>query len=349
MAKGYSSYRGRKAKWKIALAGLLVLIILAAVGFMLLQRFIVYDDMGVPSLLLPGKESSQQQDPVPGELDVTIEEPEPEQEEAQLLQIVQLGKDPALWEGELAAADQQAFSVTMKAGGGQLQYVFSTGAAGQVRSTTAAAAVDVLPRLLNGEKYSVARLSCLWDGSVARANVETMGLKNTGGFLFYDGNNTNWLDPSKEATRAYLSALAVECAEVGFDEILLTDLSYPTKGKLDKIAYGDPGFAAQYDWNAEQMAGLVSAIRDALGDRPVKLSVEMPASVLESGGVDTVAGIDLQSLMPVECIYLPMDAARAETAQEILSEMSADLDNVRMIPEVERVPAGDVSYLLVTP
>jgi hypothetical protein len=175
-----------------------------------------------------------------------------------------------------------------------------------------------------------------------------MGLKNTGGFLFYDGNNTNWLDPSKEATRAYLSALAVECAELGFDEILLTDLSYPTKGKLDKIAYGDPGFAAQYDWNAEQMAGLVSAIRDALGDRPVKISVEVPASVLESGGVDTIAGIDLQ-MMPVDCVYLPMDAARAETAQEILSELSADLDNVLMIPEVERVPAGDISYLLITP
>ena len=96
------------------------------------------------------------------------------------------------------------------------------------------------------------------------------------------------------------------------------------------------------------MAGLVSAIRDALGDRPVKISVEVPASVLESGGVDTIAGIDLQ-MMPVDCVYLPMDAARAETAQEILSELSADLDNVLMIPEVERVPAGDISYLLITP
>ena len=343
MARGYSSYRGRKAKWKVAVAGLLVLIILAAVGFMLLQRFVVYDDMGVPQLSLPGTESSQPQNPVPGEVDVTIEETEPEQAEVQLLQAVQLGKDPSLWESELAAADQQAFCVTVKAGGGQLQCVFATGAAGQVRSTTAAAAAEVLPRLLNGEKYSVARLSCLWDGSVARANVETMGLKNTGGFLFYDGNNTNWLDPAKEATRVYLSTLAVECADMGFDEILLTDLSYPTEGKLDKIAYSNPAFADQYDWNAEQMAGLVAAIREALGDRPVKLSVELAASVLENGGVDAVAGIDLEKLMPLDRIYVPLEAP-----QEILSGMSAELNSLPLIPEVKSVPAGEVSYLLLT-
>ena len=28
--------------------------------------------------------------------------------------------------------------------------------------------------------------------------------KNTGGFIFYDGNNLNWLDPGKPAARQYL-------------------------------------------------------------------------------------------------------------------------------------------------
>ena len=35
-----------------------------------------------------------------------------------------------------------------------------------------------------------------------------MGLKNTGGYIFYDGNNLNWLDPSKPAARQYLGGLA---------------------------------------------------------------------------------------------------------------------------------------------
>ena len=38
--KGYRSYRGRTSKGKIALAVLLVLIILAAVGFLWLQEYI---------------------------------------------------------------------------------------------------------------------------------------------------------------------------------------------------------------------------------------------------------------------------------------------------------------------
>ena len=44
--KGYRSYRGRTSKGKIALAVVLVLIILAAVGFLWLQEYIVYDADG---------------------------------------------------------------------------------------------------------------------------------------------------------------------------------------------------------------------------------------------------------------------------------------------------------------
>lgn len=53
--KGYRSYRGRTSKGKIALAVLLVLIILAAVGFLWLQEYIVYDRDGSFHLELPGR------------------------------------------------------------------------------------------------------------------------------------------------------------------------------------------------------------------------------------------------------------------------------------------------------
>lgn len=53
--KGYRSYRGRTSKGKIALAVLLVLIILAAVGFLWLQEYIVYDRDGSFHLELPWK------------------------------------------------------------------------------------------------------------------------------------------------------------------------------------------------------------------------------------------------------------------------------------------------------
>ena len=48
MAQGnrYSSYRGRKSPGELLLAVLLILIIVAAVGFILLQRYMVYDEDG---------------------------------------------------------------------------------------------------------------------------------------------------------------------------------------------------------------------------------------------------------------------------------------------------------------
>lgn len=93
----------------------------------------------------------------------------------------------------------------------------------------------------------------------ARADVEGMGLKNTGGYIFYDGNNGNWLDPSKPAARQYLCTLAAELAQQGFDEILLTDVGYPTVGKLDKIDYNGADRAASIRLFLEEL-------RSALGE-----------------------------------------------------------------------------------
>ena len=76
--KGYRSYRGRTSKGKIALAVLLVLIILAAVGFLWLQEYIVYDRDGSFHLELPWKtETPPAEEEVPPEdVEITIQEPE---------------------------------------------------------------------------------------------------------------------------------------------------------------------------------------------------------------------------------------------------------------------------------
>lgn len=43
---------------------------------------------------------------------------------------------------------------------------------------------------------AAARIACFHDPKAANADVEGMGLKNTGGYIFYDGNNSQWLDPA---------------------------------------------------------------------------------------------------------------------------------------------------------
>ena len=44
--RGYSSYRGRMSKLKIALAVLLVLVILTAGTVIYLQKYVMYDEIG---------------------------------------------------------------------------------------------------------------------------------------------------------------------------------------------------------------------------------------------------------------------------------------------------------------
>ena len=345
MARGYSSYRGRRSKGKILLVAVLALIILAAIGFMFLQRFVVYDDMGSPQLTLPEVEHSTPAKPQTGAVDITIETDAEEESSAPVVEqpqvILQLSDDPALWAQTLLVRGEKAFCVTMKSTGGKLRYPFASGAAGQVNAAAAGTA-EALQALLGGDYYSVARISCLRDGAVARSNVETMGLKNTGGFIFYDGNNENWLDPAKEVTRAYIAALAVECAELGFDEILLTDLCYPTQGKLDKIAYGMPEGAFQPKWTAEQIADLLAYVKAALGDRDVKLSLEITPTAAENGGVDTVAGLDLADA-DLARLYVPVTADTAQNLPEMIG-------GAVLVPELTTVPVGGgISTYLLQP
>ena len=157
--------------------------------------------------------------------------------------------------------------------------------------------------------YTVARVSCFLDPIAAKADVEGMGLKNTGGYIFYDGNDLNWLDPGKTAARQYLLGLAEELAALGFDEILLTDVSYPTVGKLDKIDYGGADRAASIRLFLEEM-------HDVLEDTGTALSIQLPEEVILSGA-DEAAGLVLSDIAPLA------DRICAATTAERIPQLEA--------------------------
>lgn len=344
--KGYSSYRGRGNKGKIFLAILLILIILVSVGFIIAREHMTYDAEGNLHFPWPWGQTESEGTPPPEipDGDVTIQEPDSDPKQEALtepIRAVQLGSDPAEWQTALTG-DYNAFAVTMKAGGGTLCYPFETTAAGRRVSAQATDAKEALTALLDGERYSIARLSCLRDGGVARENLESMGLENTGGYVFYDGNNENWLDPGKAGTVSYLTALARECADLGFDEILLTDLTYPTVGKLDKIAYtlpdGEPEGA-----QAEVLASLLAEIRDALPEG-VALSLELDADTIRAGG-NEIAGQKLTELAPiVDRIY----AVTTENVSPALVEaVVAASPSCLFVPELTEQPTDQTASCLL--
>lgn len=327
-SRGYHSYRGRTPKWKVVLAIVLVLVILGAVGFMVLQEHIVYDGTGTPHLRLPQQETEDTGTPPEEEepVEVVIQEPEGPQEihafslPAQAL--TQQSVEAALAQPQ---AECNAVAVTLKDSAGLVYFDAAGAVSGTVR--TEADTTAALEALTGQEDlYTVARISCFHDPKAANAEVESMGLKNTGGYIFYDGNNSQWLDPAKPEARQYLTGIIREAAALGFDEILLTDVSYPTEGKLDKIAYGEVDRQAQ-------LGAFLAEVRLALEGYDVTLSVELPETAVLNGAEET-SGASLAQFAPhVDRLYavttsdrttaLSALAAAAEGTPDFVAELSA--------------------------
>ena len=352
-SRGYNSYHGRTPHGKIVLTILLILIILAASGSILLQKYVVYDDSGKPHLELPagwisqGDSSADSSAAAPDEQDLQITIKPPQKEETKALAAVSLSDDPTAWTAETEtafAAGQNGFAVTMKATGGRLQYASQV--PGAVLSSTAAEASSALMGLFTEGYHGIARLSCFHDGLYANAHLEDAGLKNTGGYIFYDGNSTNWLDPAKQGTSDYLCAVAKECADLGFDEILLTDFSYPTVGKLNKIAYGyqeGKGYDSLAAFQAAQLDGVLAALKTALASYNVTLSVEVPTAWL-TGGDETGSLIVQKIAARADRIYA-QPGTDGDTAA-LSSAVTALNPDVTFVPELT-VPPESGDYLLL--
>ena len=334
-SRGYNSYRGRTPKWRIALMALLVVVILAAVAVMALSRFIVYDEEGTPQMELPWQEEPAVE---PAEeiseppLDLTIEEPVKPRVLRGFCTAVPLTRESWSDSNDRAkeSFDCNAAAVTLKDAAGNVYFNSTTALPGtvQLQEETDAALAEVVAYCQSTEGHSIARLSCFHDPKAANRDVENMGLKNTGGYIFYDGNNSQWLDPAKPAAREYLCGLAKEAAELGFDEILLTDVSYPTVGKLNKIDYGEGE-------KGGHLADFLEEMRAALAPYGVMLSIEVPKAVI-SQGADENAGLLLADIAPkVDRIYAPADAAEVPALAQAVSTASQFAEFVPELAEAD--------------
>lgn len=347
--RGYSSYHGRGRKGKVFLAVLLILVILASVGFIIARENMTYDAAGNLRFTLPWAEPTPEEDTLREEPagDVTIEEPRrPETIRAFVVKeqpLTQTVWEEALDPSNHGAPDCGAVAVTVKGTGGTVYFDSTAAVAGSVSlgEDTAEALA-----LMNGSASgydTIARVSCFHDPKAANHDVEGMGLKNTGGFIFYDGSNSQWLDPGKEDARAYLTAIIREAAELGFDEILLTDVSYPTEGKLDKIAYtGQDSAATASEGRQANLALFLKEVRAALPEG-VALSMELDADTIRTGGNDA-AGQALDQIVPlVDRVY-----ARTTEAEAPVLAAAVETAGCDFVPELSEVPAETLeSWLLL--
>jgi hypothetical protein len=150
--------------------------------------------------------------------------------------------------------------------------------------------------------YAIARMVVFKDPMVAEARPDLAIPDDRGNGLWRDGAGTAWVDPTKRELWDANIALALELAQLGFDEVQYDYIRLPS----DDIQHA--GFP--FDWQdpdqrMEPITGMVKASSEVLKPTGVKFALDLfgVTSVL---GDDQGIGQDLTELAPYVDYVCPM-------------------------------------------
>lgn len=245
------SYRNkrtlRRTLW-IVLAVIALLVILFVCRLIYLGRFVVYENGAVhfdyEQKLSPTHTAPEALDPAQYPFETVLDGTGTEDETQQMVKLngyyistrmLASGVDEVR-EALSEAQDYNAVVIDVKSVYGN--YYYSTEITG---ATTASAdvvdiqAVDQLIADLTAqpELTVIARVPAFSDPVYALAH-QSQGLPLYSGALWTDENGCYWLNPYSNGVQGYLSSIALELAQLGFDEVLYDDFYFPTD---DRIAW----------------------------------------------------------------------------------------------------------------
>lgn len=344
--RGYQGYRGRNSgrKW---LAAFLVLVLLAAGGFLFLQRDVVYEADGTFRFELPWKKNKPDQAP-----DITESEEKPKQELEIIVEkpartdLHALELDRSVlqggWETALEGLDESVNAVAIRVKEGERERSGNILYDSQVEDAIRCGAVTgssvaraSIEGLTGSDYYTIARISALHDSKYAYAHMTDAAVCQLTGYVWYDTYSTHWLAPEKPQARAYVTEIAKECAELGFDELLFDSFAYPRDGRMSRIKTDERTMTQQ-----AALALLADELRDALKEYDIKLSVMIDADIVLAGSEERT-GIVMSELAPkFDRVYV---AATGETLPQLQEAMEGiDTEFIPMLAE----PAEDGSYLI---
>lgn len=306
---GYDTYRGRSTLHtilKVVAILLAAVLILGGLALVFLGRYIVVSADGV-RFVFPWAAA----DPAPvNSMEIVTPQPTelvvvtPEVPQEQWLQAVSLPAS-ALTDGtaaqQVAAAGGNAALFDMKADDGALGYGSTLELAVQAKVSADDPDRNAAIRALNQTEgmYTVARVSCFKDDKLSDGD-RTLNITTNSGYRWTDPEGLHWSSPTDARVRDYLTDVCLELAELGFDEILLDNAGYPTRGNLGYIKKG-----AAYDPAALDgvITGFYQQVSGALAqDFPqVKLSIRTTGEVL--AGTDTLSGQTVESLAAAHRVW----------------------------------------------
>lgn len=236
-------YRTRYALKRALVIGLFVLLAAALVftcWFVWLKRFVVYtrDDGAVLNMSLPPR-ISEGVVAVPPETEETVSIYYNEGENAintskELSQITGYYADmDALQAGVDTVSEQikalpSDVPVMLDVKSPKGNFFFNSAVSANRDSKVDAAQMDELIKQLDASgRYLIARLPALRDRDYGLNNVSDGVFDTRGAYLYVDDGGCYWLNPAKQGTITYLVQIVTELKELGFDEVVFDEFTFP--------------------------------------------------------------------------------------------------------------------------
>ena len=354
----YNHYRGRRtSRPRTVLKGIIVVlaVLVAAAGGLLLylQDNLVYGDNGV-WVDLPWSGSQDQGDASLPTASVspptlitdapeTSSSPVEDNEPLRILSITQTELLAGSAVQQAASAGANAVAVTMKNDDGTLNYVSAVQLAVDSGASGAdTAANDAIRALNDSDVYTVAVVSCFRDHSLPGYDA-SLALHTNSGYRWLDDQDVRWSCPANETVQTYLTQLCAELAELGFDEILLTNCGYPAAGTgtLGWIKVGDAYPKGSLDTVLTPFLARVSAALEPYG---TKLSVRSIGSELAGETADT--GLTMDGVL-ASCDHFWVDAADAAAYADFAAAGGETDPSERLIPILSAPGAQDAPWAVL--
>ena len=308
--KGYTGYRGRR-RGRGVLAVVLVVILLLACGFLFAQRYMVYDADGSVRFEFPWIKKTPQDDTANGgdsgddkkqdDLEITVQKP----------------------------VIKDTYAVELKDASGKIHYGSKVQGAIDCGAVAGGSASDTsIQGLVDSDYYTIGRISTLHDSLYAYEHMTDAAVCQLTGFVWYDTNSTHWLAPEKQAARQYVTDIVTECAQMGFDELLLEDFHYPREGRMSRIKTDERTMTQQ-----EALALLADDIHTALEQAGYKgkLSVSVDADIALAGS-EANSGIVMSELTEkFDRVYVKVTADQLESVTEAMK--AYDVEFVPIVTE----------------
>lgn len=350
--QNYHRYYGRRTShfrgfFKTVLILILLLLLVLLLSALFFQRYLVYDDNGVRLELPWSQQDAEQSSPAPSVPLVTppqivkeevsaTPEPEPElPEPIPFVHAVQI--DPSALTTVALPAGADGVVVPMKGDDGKLSFVTNHPLAVRVGASSGDPAQnDAIRALTAGNLYTVAQVSCFRDHRTSSVASEHK-LSTASGYCWEDRDNIRWTSPADREVWDYLTALCIEIAELGFDEILLTNCGYPTveQGNLDWIRKDEAYPEGSLD---TVIAAFLRHLHTALEPYEVKLSV--CGLLPELQGDTAYTGLTLENAL-ANCDRIWVTDAAWEPVAASAQITDPEWDPARQLVRIRDVPGEE--------